>query len=227
MKKGEGESESEREREREREKGKETKGWDEREGEREREREGGRGRDRESENDSHCRSFRFPKATGRSFFSCKFYCAAEGGLIFFARAVPAAILCGWKGRPGAPEFTLITFPGYYGLCKNVIDNNGLSSLNYTSLPYYLTKWPAIVSELSWNQLLFLISLDIRWTEDLRQSATSNEVISLEFKSSQTRIFIFGLFVIFAWHFLSRYVKNLLKHFSQSDSCSILSDLNMY
>lgn len=85
----------------------------------------------EGENDSHCRSFRFPKATGRSFFSCKFYCAAEGGLIFFARAVPAAILCGWKGRPGAPEFTLITFPGYYGLCKNVIDNNGLSRLNYT------------------------------------------------------------------------------------------------
>lgn len=32
------------------------------------------------------------------FFTCKAYCAAEGGLIFFARAVPAAILCGWKGR---------------------------------------------------------------------------------------------------------------------------------
>lgn len=42
---------------------------------------------------------RFPECrAGRSFFSCKFYCAAEGGLIFFARAVPAAILCGWKGR---------------------------------------------------------------------------------------------------------------------------------
>lgn len=42
----------------------------------------------------------FPECrAGRSFFfSCKLYCAAEGGLIFFARAVPAAILCGWKGR---------------------------------------------------------------------------------------------------------------------------------
>lgn len=42
---------------------------------------------------------RFPNAgLGVPFFSCKLYCAAEGGLIFFARAVPAAILCGWKGR---------------------------------------------------------------------------------------------------------------------------------
>lgn len=105
---------------------------------------------------------RFPKATGRSFFSCKFYCAAEGGLIFFARAVPAAILCGWKGRPGAPEFTLITFPGYYGLCKNVIDNNGLSRLNYTfpSLSSLLVR-PTIVSGLSLNQLFIPDFTEIR------------------------------------------------------------------
>jgi len=41
---------------------------------------------------------RFPNATlGVPFFHVNFT-AAEGGLIFFARAVPAAILCGWKGR---------------------------------------------------------------------------------------------------------------------------------
>lgn len=137
---------------------------------------------------------RFPKAAGRSFFSCKFYRAAEGGLIFFARAVPAAILCGWKGRSATPEFTLITFPGYYGLCKNVIDNNDLSTLNYT-LSILPDNHPSS-SFFSWlplNPLLFR-TFHRNYLFDQRRRGSPNEIISSNFDAFSTFYSLFSFFI---------------------------------